>query len=139
MNRFESYYKKVCDGSIEMDAEAERCVDILNIFQIYYRNLYNKDTNESLFHGIDSENISSTNRSLELLAEFVHEYKINSEVDEKMIVMYGEGEEFPNYDNLYSLLIDSKIKKTSPSIYTLFLHVASLDWQNIDWKIMKLK
>ena len=138
-NKFISYYNKICDGTIQIEEELERYVDILNIFQIYYRNLYNKSTNESLFEGIDYTNLSSTNRSLELLSEFIHDYKTYKELDEKMIMIYNEDENILNYETIYALILDNNIKKLSPSIYSIFLYLASLDWKNINWKIMKVK
>lgn len=129
------------DESIEHDDNLEimdSYVDILNVFLMYYQKLYNKT--ESLFQDVNNEEEESTNRSLELLYEFITTHKENEKKDPSLIEVYKPDDvDLKKYDTMYGLLINSDIEKVSPSILSLLGYVSTIDWCNVDWKITSIK
>ncbi len=120
--------------------DMEIFVDILNVFQTYYKNLYRKHEDETLFDGINYDDLTSTNRSMELLYDYIYEYRSNKMKDTKLTNLYDETElNMNDYEELYGLIIDGTIKKISPSFLALLIYLVQLEWNDIDWKISKLK
>lgn len=119
--------------------EMETYVSIINIFQLYYRKLYNKSEPETLFDGINYENEASTNRSMELLYEYIYEYKNNSKKGDEYIKLYKLNKNLDNFNNIYCLLINDKIEYYSPTFITLLIYLNNLDWTSIEWKIANIK
>lgn len=119
-------------------ATEEFLVELLNIFQVYYRNLYNKDVKENMFDGVDFKNPSSTNRSMELFFEIFHEYKENKSKNENLTKVFEPDEQIFT-ENIYALLIDDNINKISPCLFSLIIHLGTNNWQDINWKITKIK
>ena len=124
--------------------EEDFIVDTINIFQTYYRKLFNNNNNnnntESIFEGIDNSNPLSTNRSMEFLYE--HIYK-NKNIDPDINKLYAETDDIDleKFDELFALLIDGDIKKLSPSLYMLINYFAHTyeNWYEINWNIINLK
>lgn len=137
-------------------------VQLLNIFQTYYKRLYNKPFNEDLFYEVDLNVENSTNRSMELLYEYLYEYKLNKIKGEKYINLYNENiinnksninENIINeqsninnnklnindFDDIYCLLIDNKINMYSPCFLSLLIYLINIDWINVNWTITKIK
>lgn len=119
--------------------EMEYYVCLLNIFQTYYKKFYNKPEDEDLFFEVDIEKETSTNRSMELLYEYLHEYKINKEKGDIYTKLYDESIDESKFDDIYCLLLDYKIHKISPSFLSLIIYLIDLDWENISWTITKIK
>jgi hypothetical protein len=114
-------------------------VEIINIFNIYYKSLYNTELKEHLFNNINIEDDTDTNRQMELLYEFMDEYKVNENKNKELIELYDLDNFNIKCDKLYGLIIDSEIIKVSPSIFSLFIYLQQEEWININWKIMILK
>ena len=113
-------------------------VEIVNVFLMYYQKLYNKT--ENLFQDVNVEEVESTNRSLELLYEFMTTQKENEKKDPALVEIYNPDDiDLKKYDEMHGLLIDGNIEKVSPTIMSLLQYVATLDWCTIDWKIMCIK
>lgn len=120
--------------------DMEIFVDILNAFQTYYKNLYRKQEDETLFDGVNYDDLTSTNRSMELLYDYIYEYRSNKMKDTKLTNLYDQTElNMNDYEELYGLIIDGTIKKISPSFLALLIYLVQLEWNDIDWKISKLK
>src|SRR5579883_855835 len=81
--------------------DMEYYVSLLNIFQTYYKKLYNKPEDEDIFFEIDIDCETSTNRSMELLYEYMHEYKMNKEKGDIFIDLYDENIDESKFDELY--------------------------------------
>lgn len=114
--------------------------NILNIFQSYYKNLYSKFDDSNMFENINFEDETSTNRSMELFYEYMHEYRTNKQKNDNLIKLYDETNlKTEQFDDIYCLLIDNKINKFSPSFFPLLMYIEEMDWQNLDWKVTKLK
>lgn len=122
----------------------EKMVDIMNIFQTYYKILFKKEKNINMFDGINLEDETSTNRSLELFYEHIFKYKDYENKNQiQFIELYDEDDEDVmkiNSDELYALLIDNNISKLSPSLFSVISYLANnYNWRNTIWKIINLK
>jgi hypothetical protein len=124
-------------------SEEIKLTNIFNIFQIYYRTLFNKDKNEKLFDNINYDDETSTNQSLELLYEYIHELKENTEKGEDFTSVYTSDTIQENkFNKLYGILLNNEIKYICPSIYILFVLLAEnklINWQTDNWKIIQVK
>lgn len=119
--------------------EMEKYVSLLNIFQIYYRNMYKIESAESLLDGVEIESMSSTNRAMELLYQYILEYKQNKIKDNELTNLF-QNIDINNYDEVYTLIIDGKSVLYSPSFLSLMSYlVGNVDWKMVDWKITKIK
>lgn len=127
------------NDDIDLD-DTECIVSIINIFQLYYKKLYKKSDDETIFDDINYDDDTSTNRSMELLYEYMYEYRINKQKDNKLVDIYDENIINAHcYEQLYGLIIDDKIQKISPSFLPLLMYLVELKWTEIDWKISKIK
>ncbi len=129
---------------LEEDIMAEKMVEIINIFHIYYKILFKKEKNVTMFEGMNLEDNTSTNRSMELLFEHIYKYKDNISKNKlELIEIYNEDDsELLNLetDELFALLINNDINKLSPSLFSIISHLANnFEWREINWKIINLK
>jgi hypothetical protein len=115
--------------------------DLMNIFMVYYQQLFNRPSAENMFHGINLKDDSSTNMSLEIFYEAVHFYNTS---EEKYVKLYEE-DEFAILDSdknddtsLYIVKINDKCKYTY-SLITALLFVSDNDWTTCKWSIFKAK
>ena len=127
------------------DIWAEKMLEIINIFHIYFKILFKKERNVNMFDGINLEDESSTNRSMELLYEHIYKYKEYTKSNKlEFTELYNEDDEDVmnlNSDDLYALLIENNIEKLSPSLFAITSYLANLEqyWREINWKIINLK
>lgn len=122
----------------------DKMVDIMNIFQTYYKILFKKENNVNMFDGINFDDETSTNRSLELFYEHIFKYKDYENKNKiEFIELYDEDDDDVvklNSDELYALLIDNNIIKLSPSLFSIMSYLANnYNWRNKIWKIINLK
>lgn len=120
-------------------------VDILNIFNIYFKTLYKKSINSTLFDDIDTDDIRSTNRQLEYLYEEIVKYKTsNNERYTELFDLAVYKEKYLNDDNKlpedYSFyLVDiNGIQKVTHNLITALKYIATFDWKNDEWSINKI-
>jgi hypothetical protein len=121
-------------------------LNLINVYQVYHRQLFNKPHNETLFHGIDLQNDTSTNINLEMFYEAVcfHEkasekYKKLYDDDEYAYVSFENDDETKQNNDDINLYI-VKVKNTCKYTYSLIsalLFVAEHDWPSCKWSIYK--
>lgn len=112
-------------------------VDIFNVSLMYYHKLYKKSGN--LFDNVDPNEEESTNKPLELFYENMTIYATNEKKDKKLIEIYDpENFDANKYDEVYGLFINNEIKKVSPTLFSLLIYLAELEWNEIDWTITKI-
>ena len=118
-------------------------VDILNIYNIYYKTLYNKNNNATLFDEIDLNEITSTNRSLENLFEEIHKFKIS---DQRFTTLYDptiykntflKNSSLPADYPFYIIKTEDE-EKVTHNLITGINFIASKDWKNIKWSINQI-
>jgi len=113
-------------------------VDILNIFMVYYKNLFQKDTDATMFHDIDYSKSNSTNRAMELFYDHVCKYK-QHEDDEIKASIYLDKPDINDWTELYILTIDGEDEKYCQFLVPLLSYLASKDWVTNKWSIIPLK
>jgi len=114
-------------------------VDLINIYILYYKKLYN-DKNFNLFEGIDIDQEESTNKQLELFYKFIKEYDESSD-DNKKIYNIGEinDEILTNMGEIYILVINGVYTKFCKLIVPLFCYVNNeLNYYKENWNIIHL-
>lgn len=119
--------------------EWDKYVNILNIFQLYYKNLYKTDPSESLFSGIDYDSMSSTNRALELLYQYTLEFKQNKIKGDKYTDVC-QNIDIEDYDDVYMLVTNCNTKLYSSSLLSLVTYLSENDeWKKGTWVLTKIK
>ncbi len=119
-------------------------LDIINGFQIYYRNLNNKNAkpNEHMFEGINTKDPVATSKPMELMYEHIFQYNELMKKDKKLIEIYS-ADEYPDNDGeLYGLIINGDLQKVSYSLLNLIIYLTNID--NYDftrnpWNIINVK
>lgn len=119
-------------------------VDCLNIHQIYFKHLYNKDNESHMLENIDVKKENDTTRSMELFFESLHTYKekLNSEPDFCDIydVKHMKNGKINEYPSMFALKINNVYHKFSPSLFAIITYIAHcVDWKNDNWHIISLK
>lgn len=122
------------------EIEFNNYVDILNIFNCYYKQLNEKKQNATLFDNIDYEKEESTNKCLEFLYQEILKY--NSSNDENKDLLYEVDDKEINidqWDEMYVLYIDNEQKYTSKFLLPLLQYVATIEWTKTNWNIKPFK
>jgi hypothetical protein len=125
------------------DQEFKQYYDLINIFTVYYKSLYQRDVSSNLFEGIDNEDDTSTNRALEMFYDETKKYK---DFEEKFRKIY-DAEEYKstfkddkhmlNDLQLFSVIINDK-KRYTFSLMAAIVFISEHDWLNDEWSINRL-
>jgi len=123
-----------------MATEIDYYVNILDVFQTYFKKKYNMD-NLSLFDNIDDE--ESSNEQLDELydaIEFYKDYQNNNDSEPPLLVPdeIDIKNMIDRFGNIYGLEIDGTLTYISMSLFTIIAYVASLDWIKINWNIITI-
>jgi len=125
------------------DNQAEKMVEIINVFQIHYKRIFKKKDNENMFSDLDTSNPLSTNMSMEFLYDHIFKYKENKKSDNNKNNLYNEDDniDLDKYDEFFALLINGEINKLSGSLYSLIEYFVNKfeNWFEIKWEIINLK
>jgi hypothetical protein len=116
-------------------------VEILNVYNVYFKSLYNKKEDGTLLDDIDQNDPSSTNRAMEKLYDEIHKYKsAGSEMFTKLYdpteyrkVHMGSGK-LPEDYPFYMVNIKGE-QKVTHNLITALMYVASSSWQEEEWSI----
>jgi hypothetical protein len=136
--------KDVEEENDEECTVSNKYVECLNIHQIYFKNLHNKDTEEHMLHDIHEDKQNSTNRSIELFYESLHAYKIKLDSDPDYCDIYEASQlqhnKINDFTSMFLLKIDGSYHKLSPSLFAIISYIAHyIDWKNVNWHIISLK
>ncbi len=119
-------------------------VDMLNIFTIYYRQLFAKQNNTTLLDDIDGTNPASTNRQLELFYEGIHKYKNRISDDEIELYTLSDYKKkykiIPNDVTAIYIVQVNNVKKITHSIISAIMFVSKHDWmtETCEWSIQQI-
>jgi len=145
------------------EKEMIQYTDLLNIFTIYYKDLFKKNEDATLLDEIDLDDISSTNRGLELFYQAVHSYK--NAIDPRHIRLYSvkeykeefmmENQQITNDIPLYLVNIKESTNfcninenninsfmgtshKITHNLVSALMYVSDFDWINCGWSIHQI-
>lgn len=131
---------KIDDLNIEeyiIDENEVYYTNLFNIFMVHYKNIYNKEMKDNLFTNINFEEKSSTNQGMELLYEYIYEYKT---FDNNYKKIYNVNDDMSDFEEYYSLILNNKILYLCPIVFPLLLYINdNLIWDKDNWKIIKIK
>lgn len=135
----------------EEDKEFNHYFNLLNAFNVYYKNLYNKSSSAHLFDEIDFEDDMSTNRALEMFyAEIYSRKEAESLKKYDIINLFTEDEyslikdRMPNDIPLYNILISDSTasseleKRLTHNLITALLFVIEFNWMECEWSIVQI-
>ena len=120
------------------DEKMNEYVDILNIFLIYFKNLFKKQPNLHMFSEIDYNKANSTNRHMELYYTEMLKYKENINDEERTSIYSLEDIDINKCRELYVLNYDDK-EYGCQFLFPLLSLLAQLNWRDINWSIIPVK
>lgn len=120
----------------ELEPENLNGVDFLNIFLIYYKQLFTKPTNINMFNDIDYNKGASTNRSMEFIYDHVCKYKEG--ISDKEL-HFTNNINIETCKELYQLNTPNYLPVYCQYLVPLITHLTTLDWVNLKWEIIPLK
>lgn len=120
-------------------------VDILNIYNVYFKTLFHKNHESNLFDSINNDDPTSTNRAMEKLYEEID--RDNKSADQKFTKFFKPDE----YKSMY-LHDGQKLTEGYPfyminigndqyvthSLITALVNIAKTDWHNLYWSINQI-
>ena len=115
-------------------------VDLLNVYNCYYKQLHQKKQESTLFEDVNMESDDSTNKCLEFLYEEMFKYKKSLVADKDFLYDPSDSEvDINKWEEMYALYIEEEHKYVCKYILPLLHYVASLDWTLLNWNIRPLK
>jgi hypothetical protein len=122
-----------------MDNE-DKIVEIINVFHIYYKKIFNISNSDNMFTNIDINDPKATNKPLEFLYEHMHKYKLIKEKNTEILFDENGNFNLDNYTEFYSLLINYEIVKLSESLYALLEYLINNynNWYDIKWDVVRI-
>lgn len=113
-------------------------VKLMNIFTVYFRELFNKDPSLNIFQGVDYNKLDSTNRQMELFYEYLMAYKENQHNDDLVSIYAVEDLDINKCKELYILKLNGD-EFGCQFIIPLISYLSEQDWQNSEWSILPVK
>ena len=113
-------------------------ISLMNIFTVYFRNLFKKNPNMNMFEGVNYNILDSTNRQMELFYEHLDKYKHMEHNEDEISIYPIEELKLDECQELYILKINNKeygCRYLIPLISLLSEH----DWLNIEWSLLPIK
>lgn len=124
----------------EEEIELSDMTGLLNIFTCYFKQLFEKKQNSSMFESINILEDDSTNRCLESLYEEM--FKFNKSLDDDKDLLYDVDDDsldINNTNELYMLSIDGIPIYVSKFLLPLLKYLATQKWNEIEWTILPIK
>lgn len=124
----------------EEESEFGEFVGLLNIYTCYFKQVFRRQQDETMFDHIEYDQNDSTNKCMELLYEEINKLNKSDEPDKD--VLYSPDDESVNIDNcreLYILYLDDFPTYVCKQLLPLMRHLAKLKWANISWSIIPIK
>lgn len=122
------------------ETEYGKYTDIMNVFLCHFKQLFTKKQNATLFEDIDYDKNDSTNRGMEFIFGEITKY--NQSGDESKDKLYSPDSDEIDIElceELYILYLESEPIFVSKYLFTLVSYVASINWSNIEWSLIKIK
>lgn len=114
-------------------------INIINILTCYYKDTYGIEGKVSLFDGIESDDMSGTNKCMEFVYGEIFRFEKALEHDKDVLYTPDDEIDIKNYRELYCLMIDNEPKIMCAYTLPIASYLSSVDWLNIDWAILNIK
>jgi len=131
----------------EEENEFGNMTNIINIFACYFKQIFEKKQDATIFDGLDYEKMDtttnkclSTNKCLEFMYEEI--FKFNKSTENDKDTLYGpdnDSIDINNCDELYTLYIEEEPKYICKYVLPILQHLSTLKWTEFDWTILKIK
>ena len=117
-------------------------MNLLNIYTCYYKKLFVKKKDATMFENIDYEKMDSTNKCLEMLYDEI--YKFDQSKEEDKDILYDPDDDTISIDEckeLYSLYIENEPKFVCKYLLPILKYLAEShnNWTDMKWSIIPLK
>jgi hypothetical protein len=112
--------------------------DTLNVFMTYFKRLYMRKKNETMFENIDASKVDETNKCLEVFYEHMEIYN-KSEYDDKDDLYEAHSINMGDFEELYILNIDDKPELVCRHLIPILMYLSSIEWSEINWTILHEK
>jgi hypothetical protein len=118
----------------------ENGIDFLNIFLIYYKQLFNTKMDVNMFDQIDYTKQNSTNRCMELLCEHQQKHEECKNNDRKAIYELSLWPyAIDDCEELYQLNITGYPSLVCEYLVPLIMYLTTQEWTIVEWSIVSLK
>jgi hypothetical protein len=118
-------------------------IDTINIFMVYFKNLFQKNPSLSIFDDISEKDLSNTNRQMELLYEHMFKYKSNCDNEENVTIYPIQEFNLDECEELYSLKINiptyNNLEYGCQYIIPLISLLSLEKWRNVEWTLTPIK
>ena len=122
------------------ELEYTKFVDILNIFNCYYKQLNEKNQESTLFDNIDFDKQDSTNKCLEFLYDEMNKFNKSHEQDKDILYEPHDKEvDIEKWKEMYVLYIESNPKYVCKYLLPLLQYLVEKEWFQINWNIKPFK
>jgi len=125
-------------------------INLMNIFTVYFRNLFKKNPTLNMFEGVNHNKLDSTSRQMELFYEHLNKYremehtcantKTNTKTknDDAISIYPIEDININECEELYILKFDNK-EFGCQYLIPLISLLSQQDWTNIKWTLLPVK
>ena len=127
--------KSTKDGGLDIDDN----IEMLNVFLLYFKQLFNKEKNYHMFTEINYDEENSTTRPMELLYDHLYKYKLNHHNEEITAIYKPEHIDIDNCIELYVLNLNGEQKYACQFLIPLIKLLTKKQWLIIDWSIDPIK
>lgn len=124
----------------EEEVELNNYTSLISIFTCYFKQLYCKRQNETMFEGLDYAQGNTTNKCIEFMYEEMFKYNKSMDVDKDTLYDPDEPSiDINQCDELYILYVKMEPIYVSKFLLPLMQYIGTLDWTVIEWSIIKIK
>ncbi len=120
------------------DHEFKKYINIMNIFTYYYKQTFNITEKVTIFDDIPFDDKTATNKCMEFVYGEIFRFENSTALDKDVLYGPDDNIDIESYTELYCLIIDDEPKHIAPFIVILISHLETLDWLNINWKIINI-
>lgn len=123
----------------EEEKEMSNFLGMLQVFNVYFKELFKRNPKNSIFEGVDYDRLDSTNRVQELFYEHLWRYKQVHLVDIEAITIYPITEfNINDCKELYSLKIGDE-EYGCQYLIPLLSFLTQHNWMEIEWSLLPIK
>lgn len=120
------------------EKDTNKYINLINIYICHYRRVYNLD-NPNIFQNIDHNDITSTNRYLELFYQEIEKFNNIDDNKKNTLFLQDDQVNIDDHKEMYILFISNKPQYMANNLIILLDYLSEKDWENINWSIFPIK